>query len=104
STADTVEEIQITVDREKSFEVGLPPAQVATIVNDVTRGVQATQVISENHDVYGVYVEYDENITRDIDQLKTLLIKKPDGSFLELGDIAKIEVAQGPVQIQRINQ
>ncbi len=104
STSDTVEEIQITVDREKAFEVGLAPAQIATAVNDVTRGVQATQIMSDSSDVYGVFVEYDKKITRDMDKLKTLLIKKPDGGYVELKGVAKIKTGSGPVEIQRINQ
>ncbi|RST75306.1 efflux RND transporter permease subunit [Siminovitchia acidinfaciens] len=104
STSDKVDEIQITVDRYRALEAGLAPAQIASAVNDVTRGVQATQVISDSSDVYGVYVAYDEKITRDIDKLKTLLIKKPDGGYAELKDIAKIETGSGPVEIQRINQ
>lgn len=104
STANTVDEIQITVDRDKAFDAGLVPAQIATIVNDVTRGVQASQIITEDSDVYGVFVEYDEEITRNIDKLQTLLIKRPDGTYTELGDVAKIVVGNGPVQIQRINQ
>ncbi|MEK3887170.1 efflux RND transporter permease subunit [Bacillus sp. FSL K6-3431] len=104
STADTVEEIQISIDRDKAFEAGLVPAQIATIVNDVTRGVQAAQIIGENTDVLGVFVEYDETISRNIDKLKTLLIKKPDGSYVELSKIASIKNGKGPVQIQRINQ
>lgn len=104
STSDTVEEIQITVDREKAFEAGLAPAQIATAVNDVTRGVQATQIISDSSDVYGVFVEYDKKITTDMDKLKTLLIKKPDGGYVELKDVSKIKTGSGPVEIQRINQ
>ncbi|MBS4177328.1 efflux RND transporter permease subunit [Lederbergia citrea] len=104
STANTVEEIQITIIRDKAFDAGLAPAQIATIVNDVTRGVQASQVISEESDVYRVFVEYDEEITRNIDKLKTLLIKKTDGTYVKLGDVAKIEIGTGPVEIQRINQ
>lgn len=104
STNDTVEEIQINVDRNKALEEGLAPAQIATAVNDVTRGVQATQIISGDSDVYSVFVEYDEKVTRNIDKLKTLLIKKPDGGYAELKDVAKIEKGSGPVEIQRINQ
>lgn len=104
STADTVEEIQITVNRDKAFDAGLVPAQIAAIVNDVTRGAQATQIIGENTDVYGVFVEYDEEITRNIDKLKTLLLRKPDGEYIELGEVAEIKTGSGPVQVQRINQ
>lgn len=104
STAETVEEVQMTIDRNKAFEAGLAPAQIATIVNDVTRGVQAAQIIGENADVYGVFVQYDEKVTRNLNKLKTLLIKKPDGTYTELKDVAKVQVGEGPVEIQRINQ
>lgn len=104
SESDKVEEIHIDIDRQKAFDAGLAPAQIASVVNDVTRGVQATQLISDDSEVYGVFVEYDEKITRDLDKLKTLLIQKPDGTYTELGDVVKIQVGSGPVQIQRINQ
>nr|WP_285864368.1 efflux RND transporter permease subunit [Lederbergia lenta] len=104
SITDTVEEIQISIDRDKAFEAGLAPAQIATIVNDVTRGVQVAQIIAEDSDVFAVFVEYDEEVTRDIDKLKKLLIKKADGSYVELEEVATIETGEGPVQIQRINQ
>ncbi|MFS0644616.1 efflux RND transporter permease subunit [Siminovitchia sp. 179-K 8D1 HS] len=104
STAETVEEVQIAIDREKAFEAGLAPAQIASIVNDVTRGVQAAQIIGDDSDVYGVFVQYDEKVTRNLDKLKTLLIKKPDGSYAELKDVATVKRGKGPVEIQRINQ
>ncbi|AND42728.1 cation transporter [Cytobacillus oceanisediminis 2691] len=101
---DTVEEIQITVDREKALEQGLAPAQVAMAVNDVTRGNRATQMIDEESNIYGVFVEYDREVTQDIDNLKKLLIKKPDGNYATLSDVTNIERGEGPVNIQRINQ
>ncbi|MCS0672474.1 efflux RND transporter permease subunit [Cytobacillus firmus] len=101
---DTVEEIQITVDREKALEQGLAPAQVAMAVNDVTRGNRATQMIDEESNIYGVFVEYDQEVTQDIDNLKKLLIKKPDGNYPALSEVTNIERGEGPVNIQRINQ
>lgn len=101
---DTVEEIQITVDREKALEEGLAPAQVAMAVNDVTRGNRATQMIDDESNIYGVFVEYDREVTQDIENLKKLLIKKPDGNYAALIDVANIERGEGPVNIQRINQ
>ncbi|MGD6841753.1 efflux RND transporter permease subunit [Bacillus infantis] len=101
---DTVEEIQITVDREKARAAGLAPAQVAMIVNDVTRGNQATQIIDENSNIYGVFVEYDPEVTQNLDNLKKLLLRKPDGSYTTLDQVAAIERGEGPVNIQRINQ
>ncbi|CAM3680472.1 efflux RND transporter permease subunit [Mesobacillus zeae] len=99
-----VDEIQIAVNREKALAQGMLPAQVAKVVNDVTRGNQATQMIDENGGVYGVFVEYDKNITQNMDRLKGLLIKKADGSFIPLESVADITKGSGPVSIQRINQ
>ncbi|MBT2637393.1 efflux RND transporter permease subunit [Bacillus sp. ISL-39] len=104
SQNDTVEEIQITVDREKALAQGLAPAQIAMIVNNVTRGDMATQMPGEDGEILGVYVEYDSEVTRNIDQLKQLLIKKPDGNYVTLGQVANIETGSGPVKVQRINQ
>lgn len=99
-----VDEIKITVDREKAFEQGLMPAQVVMMVNDVTRGKQAAQLKEKDGGMTAVFVEYDKNITKDINELKKLLLKKPDGNYITLGEVTKIEQGSGPVNIQRINQ
>ncbi|KMY53439.1 cation transporter [Bacillus sp. FJAT-27231] len=101
---ETVKEVQIKVKRDQALAAGLAPAQVASIVNDATRGVPATQIISENSAVQTVVVRYDERITKKIEALKKLLIKTPAGNFYPLEQLADIEVKQGPVVIQRINQ
>ncbi|PAQ13074.1 MFS transporter [Bacillaceae bacterium SAOS 7] len=101
---ETVKEIQITVDREKALEAGLAPAQIAAIVNDATRGVIATQIINKNDEVQMVKVQYDQTVTKNIDNLKSLLVKTPSGNFMKLQELADIQIQQGPVSIQRINQ
>ncbi|MBO0994515.1 efflux RND transporter permease subunit [Bacillus sp. SD088] len=104
STAESMKEVQIQIDPDKAFELGLTPVQIATIVHDMTRGVQATQMISEHDDVYEVFVSLDESDSKDFDELKNLQIRKSDGSYVKLEDLAKIEKGEGPVEIQRINQ
>lgn len=104
SKMETVEEVQIVVDRDKALVQGLAPAQIAMVVNDVTRGSMATQMSGEGGEVLGVFVQYDKQFTQNIDKLKKLLIKKPDGTFVALGDVTTIETGSGPVNIQRINQ
>ncbi|MGG0719444.1 efflux RND transporter permease subunit [Robertmurraya massiliosenegalensis] len=101
---DELEEIKMTIDREKAFDEGLLPAQIAMVVNDVTRGSQATQMVDESGNIYGVFVEYDPAVTQDLEQLEGLLIKKPDGNYITLDQVVTIERGKGPVHIQRINQ
>jgi hydrophobe/amphiphile efflux-1 (HAE1) family protein len=99
-----IDEIQITVNKDAATEYGLAPAQIAKTVNNVTRGTFATQIISDNDDVYGVFVRYDEKYRSSIDQLKQLKLRTPSGQFVELQEVATIDVAAGPVSIRRVNQ
>lgn len=101
---ETVEEIQVTVDREGALKHGLLPAQIAMIVNDVTRGTKAIQMVSEKGEIQGVFVEYDREITSNLEHLKGLLVKKPNGSYVRLDEVSTIETKNGPVDIHRINQ
>ncbi|MFC4320578.1 efflux RND transporter permease subunit [Litchfieldia salsa] len=101
---ETIEEVQITVDRDKAFEQGLLPIQIATTVNDVTRGTTAIQLTDENQSIYPVNVGYDRELTSNIDQLSNLLIKKPDNSYIELSQLTDIQIGEGPTTINRIDQ
>ncbi|MEH7445029.1 efflux RND transporter permease subunit [Bacillus sp. JJ1122] len=104
SKNEKVDEIQVTVDREKALAQGLAPAQIAMIVNDVTRGSMATQMSGTDGEILGVFVEYDRAVTQNLEKLKQLLIKKPAGSYVALGQVTNIKTGSGPVKIQRINQ
>ncbi|WP_124071149.1 efflux RND transporter permease subunit [Filibacter tadaridae] len=101
---DTVEEIRIEVDRNLAQEKGLVPYQIAQTVNNVTRGSFATQIISKDDNVYGVYVKYDKKFRNSTDQLKKLKLRTPAGIFVTLGEVAAINVSEGPVSIQRVDQ
>ncbi|MBO0601445.1 efflux RND transporter permease subunit [Sporosarcina sp. E16_3] len=100
----TVQEIQIEVDRQKASDKGLTPYQIAQTVNSVTRGSLATQIIGKNDEVFAVYVKYDKKFRNSMDQLKRLELRTPAGTFVTLGEVAKIEIAEGPVSIQRVDQ
>ncbi|KIL45855.1 efflux RND transporter permease subunit [Jeotgalibacillus soli] len=101
---DTVEEVQLTIDREAAREYGFVPVQIAQSVNNVTRGAFATQIISENAQVYSVFVQYDTDVTNTLEGLRTLSLRAPSGQFVELQALADIEISEGPVSIQRIDQ
>lgn len=101
---ETVEEVQITVDKKRALENGLTPAQVALFVNDVTRGVTVANVTDQNQNIMDVKVLYDAEITRDIDQLKKLLIRNNNGEYVTLEDVTDISIGESPVHFQRHNQ
>ncbi|WP_227939788.1 efflux RND transporter permease subunit [Alkalihalobacillus deserti] len=102
---ETVREIQIIVDTEAARKNGFVPAQVASIVNSVTQGAFATQIVTEedNH-IYEVHVSYTDEVLEDIDSLNELLLRNRTGEFVRLGDLTDIEEGDGPVAINRLNQ
>ncbi|ANU10381.1 MFS transporter [Planococcus antarcticus DSM 14505] len=101
---ETIDEIQMTINREAATEYGLPPVQIAQTVNNITRGVLATQVLTDNDEVLSVYVAYEEGERNSLEKLRALSLRTPAGEFVELQELADIEVAQGPVSIQRVDQ
>ncbi|PYZ97383.1 MFS transporter [Alteribacter lacisalsi] len=102
--ADTVPEVQVEIDAEAAREEGLTPADVANAVNSIMRGTTATQIVTEDDDVYEVRVQYQEEFIEDIEALEDLLIRNGEGGYVALADISDIEEGEGPVQINRINQ
>ncbi|WP_449539551.1 efflux RND transporter permease subunit [Ferdinandcohnia sp. Marseille-Q9671] len=100
----TREEVQISIDREKAFEEGLVPVQIASTVNDVTRGTRALQLTENENNIYNVNVSYERDLTNNIEGLKDLLLKTRANTFVRLDEVAEIEVGKGPLTVRRIDQ
>lgn len=100
----TIEELQITIDKEKAFEEGLAPVQIASTVNDVTRGTRALQLTDEENQIYPVTVSYDRDFTNNIEGLGNLLLKTQATTFVPLKEVADIEIGEGPLTVRRIDQ
>jgi len=101
---ETVDEVQITVDREKALSHGFQPIQIGMVVQNATRGIDAIQMTNEDGQIYMVHVAYHEEVVQDVEALKSLLIKKQDGTFVQLKDVAQVEIGEGPTEIRRIDK
>ncbi|WP_453990375.1 efflux RND transporter permease subunit [Bacillus nitroreducens] len=102
--SETIEELQITIDKEKAFEEGLAPAQIASTINEVTRGTPALQLTDENHNIYPVNVRYDRDFTNHIENLKSLILKTQANTFVPLDEVAVVKKGEGPLTVHRIDQ
>ncbi|SDE28406.1 hydrophobic/amphiphilic exporter-1, HAE1 family [Bhargavaea beijingensis] len=98
-----VEEILIEVDRNAASANGFAPAQIASTVNDMTRGVDATQIVGEEGDVHAVRIRTGGNLDS-VEALEQLKLRAPSGSFVTLASLAEIEIAEGPAAIRRVDQ
>ncbi|WP_010283282.1 efflux RND transporter permease subunit [Bacillus timonensis] len=102
--SETIDELQITIDKEKAFEEGLAPVQIASTVNDVTRGTRAFLLTDEKNQIYPVNVSYDKDFTNNIEGLRNLLLKTQSNTYVSLDDVADIKVGKGPLTVRRIDQ
>ncbi|MFP3472958.1 efflux RND transporter permease subunit, partial [Micrococcus sp. SIMBA_144] len=66
--------------------------------------VLTTQMVTGNSDVINVLVQYDRNITENLDSLKKLLIPNGQGKYIQLNSVVDFSIEDGPVSIQRIDQ
>ncbi|WKA57529.1 efflux RND transporter permease subunit [Planococcus shenhongbingii] len=101
---ETIEEIQMQINKQAATEFGFAPAQIAQTVNNLTRGVFATQVITENDKVLSVFVKLGEQFRDSEEKLEALKLRTPAGQFVNLEELADIEVSEGPVDIKRVDQ
>ncbi|PJK18025.1 MFS transporter [Chryseomicrobium excrementi] len=102
--SNTVEEVVITIDREKARELGFVPAQIAQTVTDATRGVFSTQVVTDDDEVYSVFVQYPEDTYASAGDLSNFNLRAPSGSFVALDEVAAISTVASPVSIRQVDQ
>jgi len=100
----TVKEIQVEVDRERAKDYGFVPAQIAQMVNQMTKGQLTTQIIAEDGAVLPVYTGFGHIFNDSIEALKSMQLRSAAGLFVKLQDIATVAVQEGPVSIRRSDQ
>ncbi|QDQ01494.1 efflux RND transporter permease subunit [Lysinibacillus fusiformis] len=101
---DTIQEIQIEVDREKAKDYGFLPAQIAQTVNHMTKGQFTSQMIAEDGAVLAIYTGFGQAFNDSVESLKAMQLRSPAGLFVKLEDIATVSVQEGPVSIRRSDQ
>jgi len=100
----TVQEIQIEVNREKAKDYGFVPAQIAQTVNQMTKGQLTSQLIAEDGAVLPVYTGFGQTFNNSVDSLKAMQLRSPAGLFVKLEDVATVSIQEGPVSIRRSDQ
>ncbi len=96
-------ELRVEVNEITAMKKGLTAIQVAGIVRGAVNGDVATTLESEGLST-DVFVRLDKAKVKDRDSLAALPIVAPIGGTIRLDSIAKVSLANGPVNITRINQ
>jgi len=92
--------LQIEIDRDKIARYGINVADVQSVVETAIGGKEASKVY-EGMKVFGLAMRFPEEARNDVEPIREILIASPTGALIPLGQIAKVEVREGPAQISR---
>jgi len=92
--------ITIAVDRSEAARYGLNTGDIETVIQAAIGGQAVTQVF-EGEKRFDVVVRWLEPYRRTVEAIRQITVATPDGSQIPLGQVAKIELVDGPSVIYR---
>lgn len=97
-----VSELRVQIDRAQLARYGLNVSAVRELIETAVGGRFITDMI-EGQRRFAIVLRLPEAYGRDPENLRELLISAPGGERIRLGQVAQVEVAQGPELISREN-
>ncbi len=94
--------VTIEIDRESVASFGLNVDDVQKVIEAGIGGQEAGQVY-EGQRRFGIVVRYPEDIRNELHKIQDVPVHLPNGEFVPLKRVAKIELQEGPREIQREN-
>jgi Cu/Ag efflux pump CusA len=98
--APTQPTIEIEVDLDKAQQLGITPGAVRRAEATLLQGIQVGSVF-EDQKVFDVIVLGTPATRSSVSAVQSLLIDRPGGGHLQLGDVAEVRIAQTPPVIHR---
>lgn len=96
-------EVWIKVDRQKAAQLGVNVASIASILRSNYYGFEASKFRDAGDD-FDIFVQLKKEERSTLDNIGNITIPSVTGSLVKLKNIAKIEDALGPVEIERKNR
>lgn len=96
-------ELRLIMDRERISRVGMNTNQVANAVSNAVKGNIATAFVDQGVE-YEVVVELAASDKAQSVDLSNIQIQTPDGEWMPLKNLARIERYTGPTNVLRIDQ
>ena len=90
--------LDLTVNRRDAARYGLTVGDVQAVITTAIGGETVTTTV-EGRERYPVNVRYKRELRDDPDRLKRVLIPTPSGAQIPLGQIAEMNITQGPPSI-----
>ena len=96
-------ELQVTIDRERAMDMGIPVQMIANTLS-VLVGGQIVSSYKEGTEQYDVWLRADKSFRADSKDLAALTLPSPTAGMVQLSSMAKLQERQGPNQIDRLNR
>jgi len=94
--------LDIRINREEIARYGLLVADVQDVVMSAVGGMNVSETV-EGLERYPINVRYPSELRDSIESLKLALVATPSGAQIPLGQVADIEIRQGPPLVKSEN-
>lgn len=92
--------LNIILDRSAIARYGFNASEINDLIEMAIGGKEATRIY-EGQKNFGAAVRFPEKYRNDEDVIRNIMLTSPNGSRVSLGDLATIEVKDGPASISR---
>jgi hydrophobic/amphiphilic exporter-1 (mainly G- bacteria), HAE1 family len=96
-------ELQVTIDRDRASDLGIPVEAIATTLR-VLVGGDIVSRYKEGIEQYDIWLRADKPFRTLPQTLSNLSIPSPNAGLVQLTNLARINETQGPSQIERLNR
>jgi len=93
-------QLTITPNRAVLDRYGISVGALMDLVQDAIGGAAAGQIINGN-ERYDIYVRLGSNYRNSPEAVRDLVMKAPNGSLVQVGELADVTIESGPPQIRR---
>ncbi len=93
-------QLQIKPDRAAIARYGINVEEVNDLVESIVAGKQAG-LVYEGEQRFDLVVRLKEDLSRDLESIKSLMVSAPNGARIPLAQLADVSVIEGPAQISR---
>ncbi|MEX2524846.1 MAG: efflux RND transporter permease subunit [Gammaproteobacteria bacterium] len=94
--------VNIDIDRRKAARLGLNIHDVQEVIRTAVGGMNITETV-EGLERYPVNIRYPRHMRDSVEQLRLLPVVTPAGARIALGDVADIDIQDGPPMIKSEN-
>jgi len=91
--------VDIDIDRAEAARYGLNVGDVHSAIMATVGGMNAATTV-EGRERYSVNVRYPRELRDDVQKIREVVIPAKDGTPIPLGQVARIEVQQGPMAVK----